>query len=250
MSKSKLNDIKVILTRDKYDVFTISETWLWHCIEDSEIEIDDYHVIRCDRPSVKTYKRGGGILAYVHKKYELTEMKHSFSSPEKVQAIKFSIDMKYLKPIIIISIYRVADTPTSFIKQLEAETLQSNDKEIFILGDLNIDQLCPNENQLKPLITSLGLHQLIKTPTRVTDKTKTLIDLIITNSPHCDAKNTGVIRCGLSDHDIVFAVRKVKNSHKPAFETREVRDFKNVDIHAVQKMIAKPHGGVSKCPRK
>jgi hypothetical protein len=164
-------------------------------------------------------------------------MKHSFSSPEKVQAIKFSINMKYLKPIIIISIYRVADTPTSFIKQLEAETLQSNDKEMFILGDLNIDQLSPNENQLKPLITSLGLHQLIKTPTRVTDKTKTLIDLIITNSPHCHAKNTGVIRCGLSDHDIVFAVRKVKNTHKPAFETREVRDFKNVDIHAVETMI-------------
>lgn len=238
MSKSKLSDIKTIIARDRYDVFTVSETWLWCNNDDSEIEIDGYELLRCDRPSVKTYnKRGGGSLAYVNKKYEITEMKHNFLNPEKVQAIKFSIHKKYQKPIVILSIYRVADTPTSFIKQLEAEILESNDKEMFIIGDLNFDQLAPNENQLRPLIKGLGLQQLIKSPTRVTDKTKTLIDIIITNSPHCDVKKAGVIRSGISDHDIIFAVRKNNKSHQSAFETREVRNFKNIDINAARKMI-------------
>jgi hypothetical protein len=203
LSKSKL--IKTIIARVRYDVFTISETWLWYNNEDSEIKIDGYEVIRCDRPSVKSYnKRGGGSLAYVNKKYELTEMKHNFTNPDKVQVVKFSIHKQYMKPILILSIYRVADTPATFIKQLETEVLQSTDKEMFIVGDLNIDQLAPWENQLKPIITSYGLQQLITTLTRVTEKTNTLIDVIITNSPHFDIKTAGVTRSGISDHDIVF----------------------------------------------
>jgi hypothetical protein len=84
---------------------------------------------------------------------------------------------------------------------------------------------------------SYGLQQLIITATRVTDKTNTLIDVIITNSPHCDIKTAGVTRSGISDHDIIFAVRKIKKSYQPAFETREVRNFKDVNIFAAQNMI-------------
>jgi hypothetical protein len=209
MSKSKLSDVKTIIARDRYDVFTISETWLWYNNEDSEMKIDGYEVIRCDRPSVKLYKRGGESLAYVNKKYEITEIKHNFTNPDKVQVVKFSIHKQYMKPVLILSIYRVANTPATFIKQLETEVLQSTDKEMFIVGDLNIDQLVPWENQLKPIITSYGLQQLITTPTRVTDKTNTLIDVIITNSPHCDIKTAGGTWSGISDHDKVFAVRKI-----------------------------------------
>jgi hypothetical protein len=70
MSKTKLNDIKVLLARDDYDVFMVSETWLWTPISNEEISIDGYHLIRNDRANIKKYNsRGGGVVAYIKNDY-------------------------------------------------------------------------------------------------------------------------------------------------------------------------------------
>ena len=64
-------------------------------------------------------------------------------------------------------------------------------------------------------------------PTRTTQDTKTLIDHIATNRPEL-ASDSGVIPCGISDHDIVYMVSitklpKVKLQPK----TLTTRNFKN-----------------------
>lgn len=46
-------------------------------------------------------------------------------------------------------------------------------------------------------------------PTRVTDKTKTLVDVILASHPERFA-TCGHLHLGASDHDLVFAVRKIK----------------------------------------
>jgi hypothetical protein len=194
--------------------------------------------VRCDRPSIKSYnKRGGGILIYIRQTYEIIELSHKFSHSENVQVSKISIHKKYMKPIIILSIYRAPETPVNFLKELENEIVQISDQELFIIGDLNIDQLNQNENHLRPIVNRYGLKQLIKEPTRVTDKTKSLIDVIITNSTFSDYKSSGILRCGLSDHDIIYTVRKIKKSFESTLVTREVRNFKKTDLNETRKMI-------------
>jgi hypothetical protein len=142
ISKSKLSDVKTILCRDNYDIFAITETWLWPNILDSEITIDGYITLRCDRPSIKSYRtRGGGTLIYVKKEYDVQQLSHTFKSPADVQAVKIQISKQFLKPIFVFSIYRTSSTSNSFFEQLEHEIIHSNDHELFVLGDLNTDQL-------------------------------------------------------------------------------------------------------------
>ena len=54
-------------------------------------------------------------------------------------------------------------------------------KEIFVTGDLNCNMLsdCPEAHSLGDLCDSLNLTQLIKTPTRVTSQSSSLIDVIL-----------------------------------------------------------------------
>jgi len=53
MSKNKLDEVKLIIHKYKFDVFCISETWLWNQIDDSEIHISGYHMLRMDRHGIK-----------------------------------------------------------------------------------------------------------------------------------------------------------------------------------------------------
>ena len=76
------------------------------------------------------------------------------------------------------------------------------------LGDFNINQLTPDKPDHKFLknnvIEPLSLVQLIKEPTRITNNTCTLIDLILVNSPD-KVKTSGCADMpGLSDHHIVY----------------------------------------------
>ena len=49
-----------------------------------------------------------------------------------------------------------------------------------MLGDLNEDLL--KVKRLEQILIKLNLYQLIKEPTRVTQRSKTLVDVIITNN--------------------------------------------------------------------
>ena len=56
------------------------------------------------------------------------------------------------------------------------------------------------------------LRQMINQPTRVTGDTKTLIDHMATN--RADAVlHSGVIACGISDHDMVYLNRSIRLTH-------------------------------------
>ena len=57
---------------------------------------------------------------------------------------------------------------------------------------------------------TFGLKQLIKSPTKVTPNTSTLMDHILTNM---NERNTlcGLTNIGLSDNQMIFCTRKIKN---------------------------------------
>ena len=84
-------------------------------------------------------------------------------------------------------------------------------KEQIILGDLNCNYLSDRNNmhlsQLKQLSSTYQFQQLINEPTRITPNSSTLIDIILSNEPSRILKS-GVVHMGLSDHSMVYAVRK------------------------------------------
>ena len=82
------------------------------------------------------------------------------------------------------------------------------------------------ERRFAPLARGLyQLSQLIDKPTRITMSTSSLIDHIVTNTPE-KISDSGVIRTGISDHSLVFAMRTFSVIKKQE-HTVEIRNMKN-----------------------
>lgn len=88
------------------------------------------------------------------------------------------------------------------------DTANADGKEILLFGDLSAHRNNSECKQLKTLFKSLNFKQLINSQTRISRDSKSLIDLIAVNYPQniCDS---GVVSANLSDHELVYCVRKI-----------------------------------------
>ena len=102
-------------------------------------------------------------------------------------------------------------------------------RQLFILGDMNCDYFKyppePRTEKLKFLSSMYQLQQLISEPTRVTNTSATLIDLIFTNDSNNIAKS-GVIYNGMSDHSIIYVIRTFIPNKRGQIK-KEVRNLKH-----------------------
>ena len=66
-----------------------------------------------------------------------------------------------------------------------------------------------DHKEIKSILASLGLKQLISTPTRITGKSKTLKDIICSNEPE-KINSVEVILAGMRNSGTTIALPKVK----------------------------------------
>ncbi len=83
----------------------------------------------------------------------------------------------------------------------------------------------PEARSLLDFCTSVNQTQLIKEPTRVTETSSSLIDIIMTSNVSL-VENHGVALSHISDHYLVYATLKLKMS-KPLPSYKCVRSYKN-----------------------
>ena len=76
--------------------------------------------------------------------------------------------------------------------------------EVCIIGDINCDMLKKNNlsSRINDLCRAKNITQQVKSPTRTTQTSATLIDLIITNSKLI--KSCDVVELGLSDQSLCY----------------------------------------------
>ena len=101
---------------------------------------------------------------------------------------------------------------------------------IVILGELNCNLLhtCPDANQLLDFITTFNLTQLVTKPTRSTDASSSLIDVIMITE-NSIVSSSDIVTCSISD----------RNSSSPAGKQTENLGFYDRKTQAnVRKM---PH---------
>ena len=79
----------------------------------------------------------------------------------------------------------------------------------------------------------------MKETTRTTSATKSLIDHMASNRPKCIA-SSGVVHCGISDHDVVYVVRTMRIPRSEGISNRvTVLKFKNFDLPAFRSELNK-----------
>ena len=215
----KIDEIRYIAERTKAAVIGKSESKLDESIFQSEIQIDNYDLLRCDRN-----RNGGGVACYIRS--DISYVQKDFF-PNVIENIFFEILLPKTSPITVSIMYR-PPSQTNFLEILNMtfEKVDVDKKEIYILGDFNINMYHNNRYIVRDgntisskflshdiknyhqFCTMHGLKQLIQSPTRVTCSTSTLIDHILTSAPS-RVSQKGVINVGVSDHQLIFCTRKI-----------------------------------------
>ena len=122
--------------------------------------------------------------------------------------------------------------------------INTNDTEIYILGDFNINLFSKqkyifhqtNTQSMSPEVKNYfqfcslyGLEQLIKSPTRVTCSTSSSIDHTLTTFPE-GVSQQGIIDVGHFDHQLIYCTRK--------FSHTKVGTHKQITFHSLKNYTA------------
>ena len=197
-------------------------------MRDLELEVPDYKLYRIDRQN----KKGGGVCVYVSRNYKSEFLRDiSLISPSGFHQLWLKIKVRNSKSIAVCMTYRPPDTPLScFDSDLAASFIyvSSLNLPVYILGDLNCNLLDSDGLASKALTNfyrSFNLSQLITTPTRVTESTTSLLDVVLASDTK-QVREANVLQSSISDHDLVYVTLRLKKPRtKPVFITS--RSFKH-----------------------
>ncbi|XP_068742189.1 uncharacterized protein [Montipora capricornis] len=220
-----IDELRILLANCPLDVISINETRLEQGILNSEIYIPGYEIVRRDRN-----RNGGGVCFYIK-----TAINYSVRTDLNINNLEnlcLEIRKPNSKPFFIVTWYRPPNSPNEVFSSLEnlIGRLDSENVDFYLMGDMNCNMASmsdTNSHLLSDITDLYGLHQLINEPTRVTDTTSTLIDLIYTNYPD-KVVCSGVCHVSISDHSLIFAYRKLSiGVASKRHNTIKYRSFKN-----------------------
>ena len=238
----KVDQIRLITEGSEVDVITISETWLKPHLNSTLVSLDGYQTIRQDRGNARGKKRGGGLVSYV-------KIKHaSFCEPlgeldttsENIEAQWLYFHRPHCKDMIVCNIYR---PPNGVLKKAIdyldecLKTLNLSKVNLFLVGDFNINyrnKRSPNYKKFNFFVQSNGLSQHINTTTRNNDKTRSLLDLAITNSKYIS--RAGTLEHFVSDHQPIYIIHK-KGKDLRSTEEFKGRSYRNFDRDVFRKKL-------------
>ncbi len=227
----KLDNVKILLKNSDMDFLFLSETFLNTSIDDIELAIPGYNLLRADRSGRTDKKGGGGLILYYADCYELCNTSSICSN--SLETLWATLKLPKARPIELCGFYRPPDAKydqslTEFENQCTAREL-SLSHDIVFLGDCNIDYMSRStaKTRLVNFLKSMNLDQVIKHPTRITNNSATCIDHIFVNN-HALFAHRGTLSPGLSNHDLTFIVRKRAKNRK-AKVTIRIRCYRHFD---------------------
>ncbi|CAB4039453.1 Hypothetical predicted protein, partial [Paramuricea clavata] len=245
---NKIDEIRVFCETHKPHVLCLNETWLDTSISDGEIQLDVYSHIRRDKT-----RHQGGVLVYISSNLNFKERNEIGDKSGELQCLWLEIVPPKSKGFLICSSYRPlnSDNERIYVEGLRnmLDNVSDLQKEVILIGDFNFDLKRSRKSAACKCFVDMskefGLKQIICDDTRVTQHSKSLIDLFLTSRP--DLYITGVMPVGFSDQSVIYAIAFVEDLNKFPWSqidiTGDIEDswntFKNLfndvaDSHAPQ----------------
>lgn len=244
---AKIEEIRILL--HKYDaegvpisVLCLQETWLKEEIDLSLLHIEGYQLLA----QGKICCGHGGLIMYIKNCYKYT-MLPVYTHSDMWEGVFIEItNIGKNKHIIIGNIYRppktLIDNYRTFINEITQILvgLQTKKQNILLAGDFNVDLL---QIKYKPIFSeyldtliSNGFFPCITLPTRIANRSCTLIDNILCNLSTLTTEFTsGIIISRISDHFPIFMSLfidehtdiKRKTIHVRMENRESINEFKN-----------------------
>ena len=228
--RSHLDEVQFLIKNLGIHVLALNETKLDSDFPKELSSVPGYQQERLDRT-----RNGGGVSIYIR---DSIKYKRRLDVPkDDLELICIEVQPPKNKPFLVIVWYRPPSGPVCSFNRLEhvLSYLDQEGKEIILVGDTNCDLTKtkadqPMDNDAKHLCNLyelFSLKQLIEEPTRVTLDTSTIIDHIATTCVR-NIVDSGVLEVSLSDHYLVYCIRKfngaVEKGHK-MIKTRKMKNF-------------------------
>lgn len=223
----------------RFDLIGITESWLNPEIPSNVFDLPSYSLHRCDR-AIELGKKGGGVALFVKSEIKFTRI-YLLNVDNRIEYISGIANLRGLKLLVCVA-YRSPNVLYSALSSLiHALFIDESPRvdTVILLGDLNInllDQKRADVKYFEKILQSIGLAQIIKEPTRITESTSSLIDVIIvdkTQSFEVGLVDTSNIlnhsgRC-ITDHKLIFCDVPF-DKPKPKAKFISYRNFRDFDI--------------------
>ena len=178
---SNLNLLKKFLFKHgEIDLLGVTETHISKEDNNSLFEIDDYIFISEPR----TTGKGGGVGVFLRK--GLKYKRRYDLGNASTECIWIELFFKNTSSLLVAIYYRPPNSSDYLSKDFNNifnDTLiaaQKEQKEILLLGDLNVNYLDDADNkELKTIINVNGFEQVVKTATRITPTTELRVQKMI-----------------------------------------------------------------------
>ena len=194
-----------------------------------------------------TESNAGGAVLYINRKHSYKIRKDlKLYKPHKIESVFVEVIMPRRTNIFVGCSYRHPDNNidefnTNYLRPLVQKLSKESSKNIFLLGDFNIDLLKFNScssvcNFLDELSSSYFMPQVFL-PSRITRSTKTLIDNIFCNIPQSSEQNISAnLTTTYSDHLpqvlLIPGFYWYKNVRKSNVFIRDWKTFNNATFSA------------------
>ena len=140
-----INEIRHSMTNKHIDLIAFNETRLDSGINDRMVHINNYDLIRKDRS-----RNGGGVCIFLRNSINY-KIRHDLILPE-LECVCIEVTKPQSRPFLVSTVYRPPIAPPEFFDNLEKliKAIDDENKEMYILGDLNCDML-RKDNEINTL---------------------------------------------------------------------------------------------------
>ena len=232
----KLDELhSTLCVNNNFDVICISETWLDDSISDDDIALPEYQVHRRDRN-----RHGGGVAIYTNNSLPV-----KYLDDFNIDGIELvCVEIKFnAKSILIACCYRPPGSRADAQEFLDNFQLIVNlmfvhsPDSIFILGDFNDRCIYWEDNhsnselglKFRDLIENNIMFQIIRDPTYITPNYRSLLDLVITDSPGYVLDSGVATPIGDPFHCFIYCKLSIQYSKDVKYE-REIWQYNKCDF--------------------
>ena len=225
------DEIQRTLEEIGFDIFAVSETNIHRNTPKCAFEIPNYRFFHQDRVGDR-----GGCGIYCKKELKCKHIPITYNH-DKFEVCAVEVKIKTVK-VAVMAIYKSPSTDYKVFSQIfdSLQFLVSKYRHVVILGDMNVNYLRKEDVKYRffnsEIVEPLGLTQIIEKPTRITETTKSLLDIILVSSEK-NVKFWDVTTCPFDvDHEIIYmAYNFKKEKFNPKIITkRNMKNFSEEDF--------------------